>query len=131
MTSMDSRVEDWTSFWVWGATLLRGRWRIIRWALLGGALAALVLSFRAPMYASSASFVPQNNDVGLAGLASLAGRLGVSVAAGNQAHSPAFYRRLLNSAVLLKLVAADTVVVDEMGGQRVALLDLFEVRDLD
>jgi len=131
MTSMDSRVEDWTSFWVWGAILLRGRWRIIRWALLGGALAALVLLFRPPMYASTASFVPSSSDADLAGLSSLAARLGVAVPAGNQAHSPTFYRRLLNSTVLLKLVAADTVVVDEMDGQRVALLDLFEVRDLD
>ena len=111
-----------------GTTLLRQRWRIVRWAGIGAMVGAIWVFSRPPLYSASASFVPQGSDASRSGLATLAGQFGVSLPAGNQTTSPDFYVRLLKSRVLLEQIARDTLSVQELGGKRIPFLALFKVR---
>src|SRR5689334_9416812 len=115
------------SLFALGTALLRRRWRIVRWALLGAVLAGLLAFFKPALYLASASFVPQGNDPGRSGLASLAGQFGVSLPTSTQSLSPDFYAKLLKSRVLLAPIARDTFVVQESGGRRIPFLDLFKI----
>lgn len=116
------------SMFVLGSTLLRHRWRIARWVLIGGAVATVSIINKSPLYRASASFAPQGNDPARSGLASLAGQFGVAVPGGGQGLSADYYAKLLKSRALLRRIAADTFAVEEMGGKRVAFLDLFEIK---
>lgn len=116
------------SLFVLATTLLRQRWRIVRWMLLGAVLGALSGLLTPPKYLASASFVPQGNDAARSGLASLAGQLGVSLSAGDQSLSPEFYASLLKSRVLLGPIARDSFVVAERGAAKIAFVDLFSLR---
>lgn len=127
--SQEVKASDWTSPLFLGASLLRGRWRVMRWVLVGGLIAGIVASLRPTRYAASASFIPQASDPAVSGLASLAGQFGISLTPGGQSQSPDFYRALLGSRVLLSPVAADSFVVEELNGRTVAFLDLFEIED--
>ena len=96
--------------------------------VVGGLLAGLFALFRPALYVASASFVPQGAaDPSRSGLASLAGQLGVTIQQSNQSLSPEVYAKLLKSRVLLVAIARDTFAVQELGGRRVPLLDVFEV----
>lgn len=110
-----------------GATLLRSRWRIVRWMLLGAIAAAASIAPKGRTYRAYASFFSQGSDAGRSGLASLAGQIGIALPTGDPSLSPDFYLSLLHSRVLLLTVIRDTVTVEEMGGKRMSLLDLFEV----
>jgi uncharacterized protein involved in exopolysaccharide biosynthesis len=101
----------------------------LRWALIG-AVVAVILTFLQPtVYSATVSFIPQGTDPGRASnLASLAGQLGVALPTNSQSLSPEFYVKLLKSRELLRAVARDTLVVQEMGGRRVPFLDLFDVK---
>ena len=116
------------SLFVLGTAVLRSRRRVLRWALAGAAIAALLTYLRAPTYRASASFTPQGSDATRGGLASLASQFGVALPAGNQSVSPEFYSSLLRSRVLLLPVTRDTFTVAELGGQRVPFVDLFELK---
>jgi len=109
-----------------GNTLLKNRWRILRWAGVGAVVAALSVISSPALFQASTSFVPQGND-GRSGLAGLAGQLGVTLPASNPALSPDFYVSLLRSRELLGHIVRDTVLVREMGNRRIALLDLFVI----
>ncbi len=116
------------SLFALGTTLLRHRWRIGRWMAVGGLLAAVTALFRPALYVASASFVPQGaSDPGRSGLSSLADQFGVSIPSGNQSLSPEVYVKLLKSRVLLQAIVRDTFPVQELGGRRVPLLDVFEI----
>jgi len=134
MTSFPEResVQKWqadegVSFLALGATVLRNRWRIARWMLIGGTVAALWVFTKPALYRASASFISQGTDPARSGLASLAGQFGVSMPTGSQWLSIDFYAKLLKSPKLLERVARDTLVVPEMGQQRVTVLDLFGI----
>ena len=127
MTETEWAVNTEISLFALGTTLLRNRWRIARWALGGAAIATLVVLFRPAVFMASASFVPQGNDPGRSGLASLAGQFGVSLPAATQSLSPDFYAKLLKSRVLLAPIARDTFVVQELGGRRIPFLDVFKI----
>jgi uncharacterized protein involved in exopolysaccharide biosynthesis len=129
MTETEWAVNAEISLFALGTTLLRNRWRIARWAMVGAAVAALLGFSKPAIYLASASFVPQGNDPGRSGLASLAGQFGVSLPAGTQSLSPDFYAKLLKSRVLLAPIARDTFAVQEMGQRRVPFLDLFKISD--
>jgi tyrosine-protein kinase Etk/Wzc len=109
------------------AIILRNRWRIVRWAFAVAVLAALSVISKPALYAASASFIPQQGEPSRSGLANLAGQLGVAIPTGNQSQSPEFYARLLKSRVILERLVRDTLVVAEMGGRRIPLLDVFEI----
>ena len=115
------------SLFGFGTILLRGRWRIARWMLVGGALAALAAFTRPALYVASSSFLPEGNDPGRSGLATLAGQFGVALPAANQSQSPDFYTRLLTSRVLLTPIVRDTFTVQEMGNRRIPFLTLFNI----
>jgi hypothetical protein len=121
--------DEGISLFAIGTTLLRNRRRLGGWMLLGGVIAALSVISKPKLYSASASVAPQGgSDQSRSGLASLAGQFGVSLPSSvNQSLSPDFYARLLQSRVLLLPIVRDTFVVTEMGGRRVAFLDLFHI----
>ena len=116
------------SLFVLGTDVLRNRNRVLRWALAGAAIAAAFVFLRPPTYRASASFTPQGSDATRSGLASIASQFGVALPVANQSVSPEFYASLLRSRVLLLPIARDTFTVAELGGQRIAFVDLFELR---
>ena len=126
MTEGADRDED-ASFFAVGTTLVRNRWRIARWMLLGALVASALVFPRPVLYESTASFISQESDQQRSNLANLAGQFGVSVATGSQAVSVDFYVQLLTSRALLEDIVRDTLVVQEMDGQRLTFLDLFQV----
>ena len=128
MTEVEWRGSSEISLFTLGTMLLRNRWRIVRWMFIGATVSAVSVFSRPKLYLASASFVLQVNEASRSGLASLAGQFGVSLPTGNQSLSPEFYTDLLKTSVLLKPIARDTFVVQEMGGQRISFLDLFEIQ---
>lgn len=116
------------SLFVLGTAVLRNRNRVLRWALAGLAIAALFTFLRPAKYSASASFAPQGSDANRSGLASIARQFGVALPTSNQSVSPEFYASLLRTRVLLLPVTRDTFTVAELGGQRIAFVDLFELR---
>jgi uncharacterized protein involved in exopolysaccharide biosynthesis len=128
MTEGEGLSGDEFSLLAFGTTLLRQRWRIVRWMAIGAAIAALLVFARRPLYTASASFVPKGGESGGSGLASLAGQFGLTLPTGNQSTSPDFYVRLIKSRVVLETISRDTFVVSELGGQRVSVLDLFDIK---
>jgi uncharacterized protein involved in exopolysaccharide biosynthesis len=127
MTNVEWRDGEDISLFAVATTLLRNRWRILRWALAGAVLGLLSALLQPPMYVATASFVPQNSEGNRSGLASLAGQFGVSIPLGNQSVSPDFYAMLVRSRALLEPLSRDTFVVAEMGGRRVPVVDLLEI----
>jgi uncharacterized protein involved in exopolysaccharide biosynthesis len=125
--AVDSVREDEVSLLALGTTLVRSRWRILRWMVIGAVAAALVILPRPRTYLASASFISQTNDANRSGLAGLAGQMGIAIPAANQSQSPDFYLSLLRSRVLLLAIARDTLTVQELGGKRMTVLDLFEI----
>src|ERR1043165_7815671 len=109
------------------AILLRYRWKISLWAILGALVVLPTVIGTASLFRASASFLPQGYDGARSGLASLAGQFGVSVPGTTQSLSPEFYSKLVTSRVILAPIARDTFTVQELGGKRVPFLELFRV----
>jgi uncharacterized protein involved in exopolysaccharide biosynthesis len=107
-----------------GTTLLRNRWRIIRWMIVVAAISAVMVLRRPRVYVASASFVSQSDESNRSGLASIAGQFGVSLGSSDASQSPDFYAGLLESRVLLLPITRDTLVVPELRGQPKSVLDL-------
>jgi uncharacterized protein involved in exopolysaccharide biosynthesis len=114
-----------------GTYLLRDRWRIIRWAFVGGLITALFVFQRPALYLASASFVPRGAEAPRSGLDRLAGQFGVAIPSGGGQleFTPEFYVALLRSRVLLREIATDTFTVTELDGRRVSFLELHELTD--
>jgi uncharacterized protein involved in exopolysaccharide biosynthesis len=129
MAEVSPRPRDDVSVFAIGTSLLRNRWRILRWMLIGGALATAWVVISPLEYEASASFVPQGADPGKTGLANLAGQLGVSIPGTGQTLTPEFYARLLSSRVLLGSIVNDTFAVRELGGRKIPFLTLLKVDD--
>jgi uncharacterized protein involved in exopolysaccharide biosynthesis len=122
--------EDEVSLFAIGNTVLQHRWRILRWALIGAVLAVLPVLFSKLSYTASASFMPQTQlDPARAGLANLAGQLGLQMGGGGaqQGQTPEFYVSLLESRVILTPLLEDTFTVAEQPSVRGTLLDLLEI----
>ena len=120
------RYEGEISMLALGTSLLRHRWRVIRWSAACALVAGIVAFTRPAVYTATASFVPQGNDVSRSGLANLAGQLGMALPPSNQSLSPEFYAKLLESRVLLLPIVSDTIAVHEIG-KRVPVLELLGV----
>ncbi|MDB4877446.1 MAG: lipopolysaccharide biosynthesis protein [Gemmatimonadetes bacterium] len=130
MTDIDLHDNGEISLFSVGTTLIRNRWRVGLWSIIGGVLAVLSLWSNRPVYKASASFVPQGNDAGRSGLASLAGQFGVSLPTNSsQSLSPEFYSQLLVSRVLLLPIVRDSFVVPEVSNKAIGFTDLFGIRD--
>lgn len=119
--------NDEVSIFALGTAIVRNRWRIAIWMLLGAMASIAVILPRPRTYLASTSFMPQGNDADRSSLAGLAGQIGITIPTSSQALSPEFYLSLLQSRVLLVEIARDTIEVAEMGGKRLAVLDLFQV----
>ena len=123
----DWRVTDDFSLFSVGTIILRNRWRIVRWSLAFGVLAALTVIGKPRVYRAAASFIPQGTDPGRSSLATLAGQFGVAIPSSSQGLTPEFYATLVRAPVLLRGIATDTFTVAEMGGRRVPFLELFDI----
>jgi uncharacterized protein involved in exopolysaccharide biosynthesis len=127
MSDVQWQINDEISLLALGTTLLRNRWRIMRWMVAGGFLAGALVITKPALYKASASFVPQGVETGRSSLVGFAVQLGVTVATGDPSSSPEFYSKLLKSRVLLSPIVRDTFAVKELGGQRIAFLDLYKI----
>jgi uncharacterized protein involved in exopolysaccharide biosynthesis len=112
------------------AALLRGRRRIIGWAVLCGGLGAVLGQIRRPTFTASASFMPQAQSEAGSPLRTLAGQFGVSLGANGTAPLPEFYVFLVKSRIILSAVVADSVSLLDSTGTPVrrAVVDFFDVR---
>ncbi|HEY4304180.1 MAG TPA: hypothetical protein VGM82_06930 [Gemmatimonadaceae bacterium] len=130
MTDVEWRPAGDASLFRLGTTVLRHRWRLLRWMLAGAVIAAAIAFPRPALYRAATSFVPQGVDATKSGLASLAGQFGVSLPTSGQSpsFSPDFYVRLIKSHEVLTRLATDTLTVREQGGRRMTLIDLYEIR---
>lgn len=115
------------SLFAFGTTLLRNRWRIMRWMFFGAAAATIAVYSRPALYLASTSFISQATDASQSSFATIAGQFGVAIPSGNQSQSPDFYVGLLKSRVILLPIVRDTLVVKELGGKRIAFLDLVKI----
>lgn len=127
MTEPIARDDGTISLFAFGTAVMRNRWRIARWMFGIGFLAALTVINTPRLYKGNVSFVPQSaSDPGRSGLASIAGQFGVSMSTGDPS-SPDFYVKLVKSRVLLLPIIHDTIAVRELGGKRMAVMDLLGV----
>lgn len=119
--------DDEVSVFVLATTLLRNWRRIAIWALIGAVTGIITATTIAPMYAASASFVPQGADAPRSGLGALAGQFGVTLPTGNNlSQSPEFYAELLKSRELLRPIAKSSISVRD-GAKPVPFVKLFEI----
>ena len=118
-------VSDELSMLELAAILLRARWRIAAVALLGAVVAVAPILFRKPTYTATASFIIQGSEAPRAGLAGLAGQLGMSLGSGGT-QSPQFFAELLKTRELLGPIADDSFPVTP-GARPVPFVDLFAV----
>ncbi len=116
-----------TSLFALGTTLLRERWRIVRWLAAGGVIAAMSTISTPRVFQATASFVPDGSNTN-SRLANLAGQFGVSLGGTNPSVSPAFYESLLHSHSLLSTIARDSFLVQDSSNARIAFIDLFRIK---
>lgn len=113
-----------------GTALLRKRRTIITLSVLG-ALAGLAAGLLSPrLYSASATFIPEAPDnQASSGLALAAGQFGIKLPSpGGSGWGPPVYVELVRSRALLQPIAADTLLLPEEGGKRVAVMDLLRVK---
>ena len=121
--------EEETSLIALGSVLLRSR-RLIMALAIGGAILGLALGLLRPrVYSSATTFIPQDSEGNVSGLAAAASQFGIRVpSAGNGGWGPPIYVELLRSRALLEPIALDTVVVAEEGRKRVPLAELLKIK---
>jgi uncharacterized protein involved in exopolysaccharide biosynthesis len=112
------------------AIVLKSRYRILLWMVIGGALAVIPRLNQQLLYTGLASFVAQTqgSDNATSGLRSLAGQFGLSLGGGGGSQSPQFYVDLVRSPVILGPILADTFNVPEAPVRRATLLDLLGIK---
>jgi uncharacterized protein involved in exopolysaccharide biosynthesis len=113
-------------------TPLVRRWKVVLGtALCFGVVAAIVLLLQRPVYTAESTFTPETSassglPSSLAGLAGLAGQLGVGTTAASV--SPEFFAELVHSRELLRAVLATEFTDPEAKDRKRPLLDLMDVR---
>ncbi|MFN2601782.1 MAG: Wzz/FepE/Etk N-terminal domain-containing protein [Gemmatimonadaceae bacterium] len=85
-------------------TVLRHRWWILLFGLLGAAYMAYKTSLMPRLYTTEAQFIPKGSR-GQSQLQGIAAQFGLAVGGGDATQSPAFYVDLLDSRPLLASVA--------------------------
>ena len=113
------------------ANVLVRRRRLIGVLAFMGALIGLISGLTSTrVYDSSATFIPQGSDnFGSNGLALAASQFGLRPPSSGNTWGPPIYVELLRSRALLLPIARDTLVVAEMHGARVPVIDLLRVKD--
>jgi uncharacterized protein involved in exopolysaccharide biosynthesis len=111
------------------SVLLRWRWTIVAFGLVGGLLGLAMGLLSTRMYKSSATLVPQDAERPMSGLAEAASQFGVRLAPASDgsAWGTAMYVKIIRSRALLEPIALDTIVVAEEGAKRIALMDLLKI----
>ncbi|MDF1503032.1 hypothetical protein [Roseisolibacter sp. H3M3-2] len=124
--SVDPRPDsDELSIFELTALVLRARWRILAIGFLGAVVAVAPIAFRDPSFSASGSFIVQGSESPRAGLAGLAGQLGVALPGGGT-QSPQFYADVMKTRELLAPIAADSFATTP-GGRKVPFVELFLV----
>lgn len=110
--------------------LLQRRSTIIALAVVGAVIGLVAGLASDKVYRSSAVFVPQAADASAtSGLSSLASQFGFRVpSTGANYWGTALYVQILKSRMMLEQLALDTMAVPELGGRRIAVMDLLEIR---
>jgi uncharacterized protein involved in exopolysaccharide biosynthesis len=106
------------------------RWRraILLACIVGATLGIVRPLLRPRLYASTATFLTEQSGAGPQLSTTAAGLLGINVAQGQgTGWGPAIYVELLQSPSVLRRIALDTIAVPELGGRRVAVVDLLGV----
>src|SRR2546423_13358753 len=75
----DEQEPGQSSLLLLGISVLRHRWRIVRWMVALGIVAGVLSLFSPTLYSATASFIPQGTDASRSNLATLVGELGVTV----------------------------------------------------
>ena len=108
--------------------LLHERRLIVMCVGVGLATSLVAALMRDTNYTTRFSFVPQSApDPGRAGLASLAGQFGVSLAGGGAAQSSQLYADLLQTREVLAPIAMDSFIVSGGGARRVPLPAILKI----
>jgi hypothetical protein len=109
--------------------LLRRRRAVVMLMAVGGLVGLLSGLLQSRTYRSTATFIPQSNDLGAAGagLALAASQFGVKLPQLGGDWGPQVYVALLRSHALLAELAQDTLTVAEEDNRRVAVLDLLKI----
>ena len=121
--------DDEISLFAVATVLIRNRWRIARWTMLGGMVAFFAVFQKPRLYSASMAFAPQGADAGRSSLASLAGQFGLSApAGGDYTQQPEFYVNLIPSREILLPIVRDTFVLAEKQNRHVSFMELFEIQ---
>ncbi len=121
--------DGFLSLFALGSMLLRNRWQVFRWIVIGGALAILPVLFQKTSYTSTASFVSEGGqNAANSGIAGIAGRFGIQLGNATPGQSPQFYAQLLSSSAILAPVLADTFAIAESGRKPQTLLDVLDIK---
>lgn len=106
--------------------LLRGRYLILRMALLGALVALGANAMRPDTYSAFAALMPQTSKPSGA-LSGFATQFGISLPAADPTQTPTFYLDLINSAQLLSSLATTTFPDPSRRGAPRPLTEILEV----
>jgi uncharacterized protein involved in exopolysaccharide biosynthesis len=120
--------EEELSLLAMASALLRSRRAILRWALLGGALCAVVSLARHRTFTSESSFLPQAQRTPQS-LSGIAAQLGLSLPTADGSQGPAFYVDLLQSPTILGQVVDSSYTAPSLSRGAVSLPELYRVRE--
>jgi len=112
-------------------TIVRNRKKVAAWTVAVGLVAGLTAVRRPLEYMATATFATQGGSQSMSSLASIAGQLGLAASSSSPSWSPDFYIMLMKSPVLLSKVIRDTFVVSEMGGRKLTIGQVLEVKGRD
>lgn len=122
--------EERVSFVRLGSVLLRHRRAILRLPLVFAVIAVVVTLILPATYTSTASFLPQSDNVSVSQLSGLAASLGFRIPAGESGESPEFYVALLSSRELLDSTVDHSYVIagdDGATERRGTLIDFYRI----
>jgi uncharacterized protein involved in exopolysaccharide biosynthesis len=121
--------DDEISFLAIGSVLLRRRRLIASLTMIGAVLGLSFGLLRAPVYSSTAIFIPQGSEApSSSSLALAASQFGIRVPTTGGGWGAPIYIEVLRSRGVLEPIALDTVTVAEQGSRRVTVMDLLDVK---
>jgi uncharacterized protein involved in exopolysaccharide biosynthesis len=100
-------------------------------AAISGLLLGVSYAYLQPKYESSSVFIPQTGDaLSSSALALAASQLGIRSAGSSGNWTPAIYADIVASRSFLERIALDTLTVEELGDQRVSVMELLKIPNL-